>query len=374
MSGTKRRGRRTGKAAAATFAVLAAGAGAMAATGVGLPDGGGDGGTERPSAAQSTAPVTRQTLVDTATETGSLGYGDTVTVKAALSGTLTRQPGVGSIVARGTALYTVDDKPVVLLYGALPAYRTLAEGTEGADVRQFEENLAALGYTGFTVNDKYTDATADAVEKWQDDLGLEETGSVEAGRIVYAGGQLRIDTLAAAVGDSVQPGKELLAYSGTARVIEVELDLDQQKLAKKDAAVTVGLPDGRSTQGKITATRIVSSGDGSGEGTGGGSGASTGQDSAQNTIKVTVAVDDQKALDGLDAASVDIGFTASQRENVLTVPVSALLALSEGGYGVQVVDAAGTRVLAVETGLFARGRVEVTGDGLTEGMTVAVPS
>jgi membrane fusion protein, multidrug efflux system len=71
---------------------------------------------------------------------------------------------------------------------------------------------------------------------------------------------------------------------------------------------------------------------------------------------------------------VDVAFTASKRENVLTVPVSALLALAEGGYAVQVVDGGTTRIVGVQTGLFAGGRVEVTGDGLSEGQTVGVPA
>jgi multidrug efflux system membrane fusion protein len=65
---------------------------------------------------------------------------------------------------------------------------------------------------------------------------------------------------------------------------------------------------------------------------------------------------------------------AGEREDVLTVPVAALLALREGGYGVEVVEGTSTRIVAVDTGLFAGGRVEVTGEGLTEGMTVGMPS
>jgi multidrug efflux system membrane fusion protein len=59
---------------------------------------------------------------------------------------------------------------------------------------------------------------------------------------------------------------------------------------------------------------------------------------------------------------------------VLTVPVAALLALSEGGYGVQVVEGTGTRIVAVETGLFADGRVEISGSGIAAGTNVGVPS
>jgi hypothetical protein len=59
---------------------------------------------------------------------------------------------------------------------------------------------------------------------------------------------------------------------------------------------------------------------------------------------------------------------------VLTVPVAALLALAEGGYGIEVVEGTTTRIVAVETAMFADGRVEVTGRGLSEGMKVGVPS
>ncbi|GLY66049.1 peptidoglycan-binding protein [Amycolatopsis taiwanensis] len=368
MSGTRRRRHRTGKVVLVAFGVLAVAAGVLAATGIGLPGGGPDPAAKEPPTAQATAQVTKQTMVDTKTENGSLSYGDTGTVKAALGGTVTRLPGPGSIVARGSALYKVDNKPVILLYGSMPAYRTLTVGAEGDDVKQFEENLAALGYTGFKVDKLFTDATATAVKAWQEDLGLDKTGQVEPGRIFYADGQIRVDDLKAAAGDMLQPGQELLTDSSTSQVVIVKLGMDDQRLAKKDATVTVDLPNGKSTPGKITDTRTVAESDSSGSGTGGSG------DSAKTKIKVTVSVEDQSTLEGLDEASVEVAFTAGQRENVLTVPVSALLALSEGGYGLQIVDGTATRIVAIKTGMFARGRVEVSGDGLAEGMTVGVPS
>jgi multidrug efflux system membrane fusion protein len=69
-----------------------------------------------------------------------------------------------------------------------------------------------------------------------------------------------------------------------------------------------------------------------------------------------------------------VAFTAGERPDVLAVPVPALLALAEGGYGVQVVEGDTTRTVAVETGLFADGKVEITGNGLQAGLKVAVPS
>jgi peptidoglycan hydrolase-like protein with peptidoglycan-binding domain len=355
-----RRGRRIGRVVLVVAAVLATGAGVAAATGLwggGQPT---ETGSDLPAA---TADVTRQTLVDKQTESGELGHGNPVEVTGKLPGTLTALPAVGSTVERGQAIYRVDDTPVVLLYGTLPAYRTLAPGTKGADVEQFENNLTTLGHTGFTVDTQYTEQTATAVKRWQKALGLPETGTVEQGRIHYAAGALRVDSQESAVGDTVAPDTPLLKYTGLTRLITVPLDMADQRLAVKDAPVTVTLPDDKTVPGTITDTAtILVPADGSP-----GSRPTT-------TIDVTVTVADQNALAGLDQASVRVAFTASQRENVLTVPVAALLALAEGGYGVEVVTGNTTEVVAVETGLFADGRVEVSGDGLDEGMTVGMPS
>jgi hypothetical protein len=144
--------------------------------------------------------------------------------------------------------------------------------------------------------------------------------------------------------------------------------MSDQRLAKK-GAVTVQLPDGRTVNGKITNTATVIETDDSSTGSGAGGNSS----STETKLKVTVAVSDQKALAGLDDASAGVAFTASRREKVLTVPVAALLALAEGGYGVQLVDSGGTRIVAVRTGLFASGRVEVSGAGVTEGATAVIP-
>lgn len=355
-----RRRRRGGRVGAVVAAVVVVGVVTEAATGWGLPHGSGkaQAHSDQPPA---TAKVTKQTLLDAQSESGSLGHGTTTTVKAALQGTLTSLAAADSVVPRGATLFRVDNHPVVLFYGTLPAWRTLAPGTTGDDVLELEQNLWALGYRGFTVDTTYSASTAAAVKKWQGDLGLTKTGTVELGRVVYATGQVRVDALDANPGDVVGPGQAVLAYTGTDRVVAVELSIADARLGVKGAAVTVTLPDGSTASGKIaTVTTVIKPAEGN-------------QD-ATTKVDVTVSVDDQAKLTGLDQAAVTVDFTASKRENVLTVPVAALLALAEGGYGVQVVDGTGTHIVAVQTGLFASGRVEVTGDGLADGTVVGMPS
>ncbi|GAA3736047.1 peptidoglycan-binding protein [Plantactinospora mayteni] len=343
--------------AVVTTAALAVAAGVAAAVGFGGDEPGTATASNMPPA---NAQVSKQTLVDSETADGELGYGETRTVAARKAGTITSIAAAGSRVKRGKPLYSVDNQKVVLLYGGLPAYRTLRSGDSGEDVEQFEKNLSALGYDGFTVDDEYTSATAEAVREWQEDLGLDETGRVELGQVVYATGEVRVDSTEAEVGDAVQPGGGVLSYSGTSRVVTVSLDVDDQRLAKRGAKVTVTLPDGKEVAGTIAATEtVIDTGDQ--------------QNGPETKIEVTVTAADPKALAGFDSASVDVAFTAAERENVLTVPVAALLALAEGGYGVEVIEGDATRIVAVQTGLFASGRVEVTGDGLVEGATVGMP-
>jgi len=85
-------------------------------------------------------------------------------------------------------------------------------------------------------------------------------------------------------------------------------------------------------------------------------------------------VTDQTKLGSLDSAPVSVTLVSDTRENVLTVPVAALVALAEGGYGVQVIEGSTTRYVAVKTGMFAGGRVEISGDGIAEGTVVGLPT
>jgi peptidoglycan hydrolase-like protein with peptidoglycan-binding domain len=335
------------------LAVIGA-AGAVAAAGFG-------GTGAKPAAATDAPPatttVTRTTLTQTAQVNGTLGYGATATVNGRAHGTVTWLPGAGTTVQRGQPVYRADNLPVPLWYGTLPLYRTLRPGvTDGPDVKEVEQNLAALGYTGFTVDDKYTDATASAVKKWQHDLGLTQTGTVDPSAVVLTSGAIRVAALRAALGD--QAGGPLLTYTDTKRVVTIALDVAKQSLVKDGLAATVTLPDGKTVAGTVAGV---------------GSVATAGAQGGSATIDVTVQLADQSALGTLDQAPVDVSLVSAKAENVLTVPVAALVALAEGGYGVQVVTGSTTRYVAVQTGMFGNGRVEITGEGISAGTVVGVP-
>ena len=140
---------------------------------------------------------------------GTLGYADAGTLVCAATGTLTALRDPGSEVTRGHSLYSVDDVPAAFLfYGTLPAWRDFAPGmTDGDDVRQLERNLRALGYDPGDVDRDWDWETTDAVEQFQRDRDLDDTGKLSRAAVVFRDGAIRIGEAKAAVGDQVGPGQ-----------------------------------------------------------------------------------------------------------------------------------------------------------------------
>ncbi|HVF73858.1 MAG TPA: peptidoglycan-binding domain-containing protein [Acidimicrobiales bacterium] len=308
---------------------------------------------EEPAVRTGTATVSRKTLVQREEVDGTIGFGDATAVVGQRQGTLTRLAGEGDVVERGKPLYWVDEVPVVLLYGDVPAYRRMAAGSDdGADVKQLEENLKALGHNPGTVDGEWTSATTAAVKRWEKALGVAENGVVEAGDVVFRPGALRVAEHVAGVGGPASG--EVFKATAATRLVAVDLDATKQTMVKVGDAVEVELPDGRTVAGRITTVGKVAT-------------VPQGDQQQRATVKLTVSLDDPGDY---DQAPVDVRLTQASKENVLAVPVAALLALAEGGYAVETTDG---RLVAVETGLFADGWVEVTGD-VAEGLRVVVPA
>jgi peptidoglycan hydrolase-like protein with peptidoglycan-binding domain len=159
----------------------------------------------------TTATVERRTLAERTTVDGTLGYAGAAEVYDRLGGTFTWLPAVGAVVLRGGTLFKINNLPVVLMYGSVPAYRALSEGvSDGPDVGELNANLGALGYDSegaIGVSEHFGAATAAAVRRWQHAEGLAETGKVELGRVVFAPGARRVTTVHVVVGQD-PPGAE----------------------------------------------------------------------------------------------------------------------------------------------------------------------
>lgn len=322
------------------------------------------------------ATVTRTDLSDSRSLPGTLGFGPRTPVTGHGTGVVTALAAAGSTVTRGHTLYRADDQPVVVLYGGTPLFRTLKAPSgkqappRGRDVTVVADNLQALGYDiGYRPPDTdgrgatYTAELAAAVKRWQQHIGMTATGTLGVGQAVVLPGPVRIGQVQAHLGDPVQ--ETLMSVTTTGRRITVPVEAGDESGIRAGAAVTITLPDERLVPGRVTAVSATVQ-------AGAGDAGSDQQDpNSPPTVDVTVAPVHPKDLAALDAAPVTVRFTTTTRHGVLAVPVTALVALKEGGYALQRTD--GT-LIAVTTGLFAAGRVEVSGPGVTAGLRVETAS
>ncbi|SNT65644.1 Putative peptidoglycan binding domain-containing protein [Asanoa hainanensis] len=313
----------------------------------------------------ATTKVTRTDLSDTQTLGGTLGFGPERVVKGAGTGIVTKLPRVGDTVGRGKPLYWVDDRPVPVLFGGTPLFRTIDKaGLTGSDVRVVADNLAALGYaTGVKpAKDGKVESGPKllaAIKKWQESLGLEPTGRIGVGQAVVLPGPVRVSTVKALPGDDV--ATELVAVTERTKLVTVPVSAGDANGIKVGAAVRVLLPDGKEIPARVgSVSRTVKGGGDSGAG-----------ETTAPTVDILVAPDQAKDVAALDAAEVRVEFTSTTHKGVLAVPVDALVALREGGHALQL---PGGGLVAVETGMFARGLVEISGAGVAEGLEVVTAS
>ncbi len=229
----------------------------------------------------------------------------------------------------------------------------------GPDVAQLEAALVALGYgDGLTADDTFTLETRDAVLAWQADIGADTDGIVNLGEVYFAAGALRVNDQLTSVGATVGTGSPILGTTAAEIVVKVDLPADDQDLLSAGDGVVVVLPDNSEVAATVDSVATVATFDQQGNA----------------VFEVVISLDDPSAAAGLDEAPVDVEVVSDSVSSVLAVPVSALVALSEGGYVVEVQQDDGTTVLvSIEPGFYADGLVEVTETELAPGMLVVVP-
>lgn len=349
--------------------VLGAGLVGVALAVVGVATLGGDDVQPSGAASQSTqtTEIRQQDLVESESVDGTLGYDDSRTVVNAIAGTLTWAPKVGSVVRTNHRLYKVDDTLVYLLDGTYPAYRTLGPGLSGTDVLQLERNLRKQGLDedkAMTVDGSWDAGTTSAVYRWQARKGMTQDGTIEKGRIVFQPGSRRIGAVnaevgAAAAADAGAAGGGLMQTTSTRHVVTVDLLTTKLSLAIRGSALSVDLPTGKRVKGTIVSVGKVAE-----------KKVSAGDDDPPATIEVVIKLASAKGTAGLDQAPVDVQLERRRAKDVLTVPVTALLAREGGEFALEVRDGGERRVVPVETGLYTDRFVEISGDGLRAGMLV----
>lgn len=382
---------------------------------------------------------------------------DPLVVASRSSGTTTWVAEEGTVVEQGVVIYEVDGEPVVALYGDVPAFRTIADPVRGdnltgPDVLQLETALVALGFdpdSELTVDEEFTGRTENIVEDWQESIGVEETGAVVLGSVVFIPGPTQIVTAEVTTGDVVNSGSvvmtlagddamtgidvlqleaalaalgydangamlvdgvftpetktaviawqesvgldpdgivhlgevvfladpvrisdrttppgspvnsggSVLAITSNEIVVTAQLPAADQGTLEAGDAVTVELPSGSDVEATVESVDTVAT-----------------RGAEETYFEVVVVLDDPSVAGSLDEAPVDVEYITDSASNVVAVPVTALVALREGGYAVEIDSGNGTtQLISVEPGFYADGYVEVEANGLTAGMLVVVP-
>jgi len=295
----------------------------------------------------ATATVVRTNLVTTALTGGTLGYALARPVLNLVTGIYTWLPRPGALVRAGGVLYRVDDSPVTLMAGAVPAWRPFGIGmTDGPDVRQLQAGLIAGHFADglFTAPTGHYDlATADAVERWQAARGLTVTGWIPLGQVVFLPTAVLVGAMNVAAGEAAATGQRPYQVTTSQRTVTVPVNPTLPP-AFAGEHVSIILPSQATVPGTISAAG-----------------------SAQLTVTPRGATGTGTNV------QVQVSLAVQSARDVLAVPVSALLALAGGGYGLEVVGPSGVhRLVGVTAGLFASGQVQVSGAGIAAGTRVVV--
>jgi peptidoglycan hydrolase-like protein with peptidoglycan-binding domain len=347
------------------------------------------GGAAAPAAAAppppSTATVVRTNLATTVLTEGTLGYAATRPIVNQLTGTYTWVPGAGSRIRAGRPLYRVDNLPVVLMRGGTPAWRPFALGmTDGPDVRELQANLIALGYAAGLLSaptGQFDLSTLYAVERWQLANGYPVTGQIDLGQVVFLPSAILVGAQNAAPGQAATPGQQPYQATTDQRTVTVPLNPNLPTV-RVGEAISIVLPSTATTPGTAVAIGPAPSAPSSGTSGGSDSSGSSGSadtsggsttPSAAATDMLTVRPDRPGATGTGDGVPVQVSLPTQSVSGVLSVPVTALLALSGGGYGVEIVTGSGAdRLVGVQTGIFAGGQVAISGPGIAAGTKVVV--
>ncbi len=259
----------------------------------------------------------------------------------------------GTPVSLGTVLYAVESRPVVAMSGALPAWRTLQVGSaDGTDVLQLELSLVALGYDrdhAMTVDGHFDSATKAAVKRWQTGYGLDATGIVTLGSVVFLPEAASVSSVAKSVGDAVGDGDQVLTLSAASQTVLIDVPTGDESFVVPGLAVRIGTVDGT-----VELIRSVTQ---------------------SGTTVVEAVIVPATPIEGAgNGASVKVTITHDGLAGVLLVPAAALVSRLDGTYALDVAQPDGTGVWTpVEVLGVADGNVAVKGDGITDGTEVVRP-
>jgi hypothetical protein len=283
------------------------------------------------------------------------------------------ETGVGT----GTVLFWSNGFPVTAIEGdaaAVPALtRELAVGVnDGADVKLYEQMLKLAGFDAegtLTVDDHFDDGTATATVAWLGSLGIAADATavtVPRGAFTVVPAGLRVGSPTVSEGATLEGDAVVLSLTAPARQVTTTAPIGDDTF-ELGGTIDVEFPDGTVEPGTVVEVGNVATN-------------TSNEPGATPSVSIVIGVESiPSSVDGFVEIPVTLRVVTAQVPDAIVVPVSALVALKEGGYGVQVVSGKNadgtdqTRLVGVTPGLFTNGFVQVEGE-LTAGADVVVPS
>jgi len=264
----------------------------------------------------------------------------------------------GQEVGVGAVLYTVNLRPVVVAQGQTPAFRPLSRGIEGADVAQLQSMLASLGLYAHEIDGVFDWATEQAVESWQESLGLSADGTVQAGDVIFVPtlpARVSLDADVVARGAQLSGGEVVVLGLPSTPAFTMPVSASQSVLIPDGTRVEIIGPQGQSWEGFVS-ERFA-------------------QEQSQ-TIDVVLTGRDGASICGDQCAAVQVEDQSLLKSRVITVetvaglvlPSAALLSTADGS--IVVVDESGTEH-SVSVIASAKGMSVVEGVGA--GLMVRLP-
>ena len=287
-------------------------------------------------------------------------------------------------VAAGEELI-VGSSGVILMFGATPAKRGFKSGiSSGVDIKQLEQNLILMGHGAsltLGADTQFDQATIDAIELMQEDLQMNVTGHLPFGSIVFLPGPILVESLGTSldVGTSVQKGQSIMtvvvveqpdevtksdaigeANSQTTQRIITTIDVEDRDLISLEDQVQIELPDGTTANAWIESIGSIAV-------------IPEGPQASDPYFDVAIRLTNNAGFHEWTGSRVTVLITKELVIDTLAVEVTALLALLDGGYAIEIMDGSNKYLIPVELGIYSDGWVQISGEGLREGLEVVVP-
>lgn len=272
----------------------------------------------------------------------------------------------------------------ILLFGQIPAWREIKLGvTPGLDIKQLKHNLVMLGYGSESpINESseiFTALTMQSIKNMQADLGLNSTGTLSLGDVVFLPGKsiVQYNSNFPSIGTVANPNTVVLSllpieeeslsnnalnsssYKSLQKV-STTIPVVNKELIEINSQVKIELPNEVEVYGSVSEIGKIAI-------------VPQGNQSGDPYLEVSITINDDKSFPEWTGADVTVYVTREIASGVMAVPITSLVSLLRGGYGLEVVTDNATQLVPVEVGMYSDGWVEISSEYIQTGVQVMNP-